>query len=109
MIGAGPARPSEVKAWMPAGLKSGSYSVTWVKPDWSKPSGRGALRARAGALQLDVGDAVEVHVVEEQLAHVVGDDVDHHQHVAVVRGVDKRAQVVEVAEVGVRRVRSTAQ
>jgi hypothetical protein len=35
------------------------------------------------------------------LAHVVGDDVDDHQHVALVRRVDERAQVVEIAEVRV--------
>jgi hypothetical protein len=39
----------------------------------------------AGAADVDVGLAVEVHVVEEHLPHVVGDDVEHHLETTFVR------------------------
>ncbi len=63
--------------------------------------GDGDGRRRAAAAHVDVGLAVEVLVVEEDLAHVVGDDVEHHLHVAAVGGLHQRAQLAHVAEVRV--------
>ena len=65
-------------------------------------------RLRAGALQrsaapdVDVGVPVQVHVVIEDLPHVVGDDVEHHLEVLVVRRRRELPELREIPEVRVR-------
>jgi hypothetical protein len=56
---------------------------------------------QAAARQPVVGLAVAVDVVIEELADVVGDHVEDHQHAAGVGGVDQLAQLVQIAEVRV--------
>ena len=58
-------------------------------------------RRRAAAFDVIVGLAVEIHVVEKKLTHVVAHDVEHDLHAARVCVVHERAQRCGVAEVHV--------
>ncbi len=62
------------------------------------------LQARvreAAAADRVVGLAVAVDVVIEELAHVVRDHIEDHEHPLLVRFVDELAQLGEIAEVSV--------
>ena len=59
-------------------------------------------RSRSVARDVDVGLAVEIHVVKEDLPHVVHDDVQDHLEPLVVGASDHRAQRREVSEVRIR-------
>jgi hypothetical protein len=56
----------------------------------------------AAARERIVGLTVAVDVVIEQLAHVVRDHVEDHEHPLLVRRIDELAQLLEVAEMLVR-------
>ncbi len=80
MIGARPAGPSEVKACntfrIPVGIVLGDAREIGAARD---------DRQRATSADVDIGIAVQIRVVEEQLAHVIRHDVEHDLEAEIVR------------------------